>query len=238
MQTNCLQLKSICSFLTSLKTAASSYSLLFPPAWMIWHSMIPAVAMLLKLLSTACVFPSAEPLVLTLCCSLHEANRHFRILCLHGELGLETDLVVTECMFAWQSISSTRLNPWSGSWWCGSKGSHWSHPEAGCAREKLTAEGKDRMTTRPSTTVKAKQVEPQLELLVINNTSATSNPFFDPFHSPQGDHDLHFEKHCCITTKLRGEVYWQYSVVNPGWITYTGLTAAWCSWCTEVNLTH
>jgi len=81
-------------------------------------------------------------------------------------------------------------------------------PRGWCAREELTAERKDRMTARTSTAVKAKPVEPQLGLLVINTTSpATSNPLFDPFHSPQGDPDLHFEKHCCSTTKLRGEVH-------------------------------
>lgn len=68
-----------------------------------------------------------------------------------------------------------------------------------------------------SATVKAKLVELQLGLLVINTTfPAASNPLFDAFDSPQGDYDLHFEKHCCSTTKLRGEVHWQYAAVNLG----------------------
>ena len=38
----------------------------------------------------------------------NEANGHLCILCLHGELGLETDLAATERMLAWQSITSAR----------------------------------------------------------------------------------------------------------------------------------
>lgn len=81
-------------------------------------------------------------------------------------------------------------------------------PRGWCAGEDPTAGRKDKMTVRTSATVKAKLVELQLGLLVINTTSpAASNPLFDAFHSPQGDYDLHFEKHCCSTTKLRGEVH-------------------------------
>jgi len=69
------------------------------------------VAALLKQVSVACVLPSVELLIPTLCCSLHEANRHFCVLWLYNELGLETDLSVTESMFVWWSVSSARSTP-------------------------------------------------------------------------------------------------------------------------------
>lgn len=64
------------------------------------------------------------------------------------------------------------------------------------AGQELTAGRKDGTTAHTSTAAKAKPVEPQRGLLVINTTSpTTSSLLFDPFHRPQGDHDLHFEKH-------------------------------------------
>lgn len=88
MQTNCLQLKSICSFLASLKTAANSSSLLFPPPWMIWHNMLPDGgyaaetgddSLCAPLRRSACFHPVPQP----------AGSQHFRILYLHGETGCD-----------------------------------------------------------------------------------------------------------------------------------------------------
>lgn len=129
------------------------------------------------------------------------------------------------CLLGIMSISSARSAARSCWWWC--------------AGEELTSKSTERLL---AITLQSKQnlVEPLLGLLVINTTSpAPSSPHFDHFHNPQGDHDLHFEKHCCSTTKLRGEVHWQYTAVNLGWITSCpGLMAAFCSWCTGANVTH
>lgn len=160
--------------------------------------------MLLKLESIACALPPAELLVLILCCGLREANRHFCILCLRGDLGLAERFIsqfepLIRLMVVW--LHSRILEP----------------PRGWCAGEELAAQRKDWRAAHTTTAVKAKPLEPQLGLRVINTTSpATSNPLFDPFHSPQGDHDLHFEKYGCSTTKLRGEVHWQYAAVNLG----------------------
>lgn len=187
------------------------------------------VATLLKLVTTACVLASADLLVFTLCHSLQEANTS--VFCV-----FRVKWAMTEHILAFFSLvdSLTRLTVVR------------LHrrvlqlPRGWCAGEALTAKRKDRMTAITRAIVKAKRVESQLRLLVINTTSpAASKPLFDPFHSPQRDYALHFETHCCSTAILRGEVYWQYTAVNLDLVTsYPGLVAACCSWCTEVNVTR